>query len=379
MRFNEISKQLVLTEMQLRTAPIKKGSLISSDTLIVAHRDSIWVIDDQEWKNNKKQITAEISQSIGLDDEDAEKLQKTAIWGRSALEDLLNDNKNVLVFSMVGDSLTHQRNTFGQSPQTSPLFKKVAKFLLNNFDLTTEQMRIFAPGVSQRGFTKDKVDSADVKGSLPTVGYHGTNIDRVVSIIKKGIMPQASGNYGDVHTPGYVFFAADDSSLTQKYASHAAGGIWDPKSIPVTVHFKIPDQNLIKPDVDIAHDIYDKDAAKINPDYANLNFPKKEKSFRSTKGVKRPEKMWQHAEVFGYKGRIPPTHIVGFSVPQKIGGPSISVEQMIENIKAWNILKEKYSAKDILQTSEVSWQGKSAAEIVDAETKELSKPKNELD
>jgi hypothetical protein len=328
----------------------------------MAYNDSIWVVTPADWKENKNSIVDDIKNTMGLEDDRV----KDPKWYYSPemLVDIASENKNAIVFYTNDDGeLLFNRDTFGQSPRSSPLVKKTAKFINDYFGIPLDDIRIFASGMRMAGLSPSK--NPEVTGELPKVGYHGTNIDSLVSIIKKGITPQETGNYGNVHTPGYVFFAADNTSLVQKYAIHTTGNIYKPTSIPVIVQFNIPDQNLIKPDVDIAHDLYGKDAGKINPDYDHLDFPEKERSSRSTKGVKRPEKMWQQAEVFGYKGRIPASQITGFSVPEQLGGANVSKEQMIENIKAWLHLKEKYNPTDIISASyKVVWAGKTADQIV---------------
>lgn len=365
---NQIVAETVLVEMKLRTSPIPDGSNIPPYTTIFAHKDSIWVATPDEWKKNAKQITGEINQSLGITDN-----PMPVAYTSEGLYDVITERniRDILVFIKYDDDLIYHRSAFKQSPQTSPLFKKVGKFLSQKFDLTTDEMSIFTMGVGQQGFTNDEVDPDSLKGALPTVGYHGTNIDALQSILKKGIMPQDSGNYGEIHTPGYIFFAADNSKILQSYAGQSAGGIWTPTSIPVTVHFKIPDQTKIRPDVDVAHDLYGGGEAKrINPDYKHLDFPDKA---RTPTKSKRPEKKWQHAEVFGYKGRIPASHIIGISMPKKYGGPNTSIEQVIENMKAWNVLKTKFDPKDIVY-SRATWAGKTAEQIIKDETAEQENP-----
>lgn len=236
----EDMSESMLNEMILRTSPIQSGSEIPPYTTIFAHKDSIWIATPNEWKENRKQITDEINQSLGITDN-----PMPVSYTGEGLYDIITERniRDILVFIKYDDDLIYHRSAFKQSPQTSPLFKKVGKFLSQKFDLTTNEMRIFTMGVGQEGFTNDKVEPDSLKGSLPTVGYHGTNIDALQSILKKGIMSQDSGNYGEIHTPGYVFFAADNSKILQSYAGQSAGGIWTPTSIPVTVHFKIPEPN----------------------------------------------------------------------------------------------------------------------------------------
>lgn len=354
----ENEKRVGLFEMRIRINPLGKTNEVPDGTVIFGVNDSIWVVTREIWKQNKEQIAADICQTIGIP---ADELNVKWMYSPEGLMDFAGDRSDVVAFEMNDERLLYRRHTYGQSPQTSPLFRKTAQFIMNTFGLTP---RPFAMGMQMDTGDDGKADPSTFRGELPREGWHGTNIDALTSILKKGITPQSAGNYGDVHTPGYVFFATDKSSLVHGYAMHSAGGAWALKTIPVIVHFKIPDQDRIKPDVDVAHNLYGKKAAQANPDYKHLPFKDKEAGQPdSTRGKKNPERMWKHGEVFGYKGRIPPSQIIGFITSKQFGGDNTSMEQMIENIKAWNMLKTKYDMKQIY-ASGVSWVGKSANDIV---------------
>lgn len=358
MKINEIitESRVSLVEMRVRLNNVSQGSELPESSVVFGYADSIWVITPSDWKQNREQIAADIRQKIGLEDSELK-----AGWSAESLMDLADVRSDVVAFGMNEGRLLYRRHTYGQSPQTSPLFRKVASFIKQTFGLDP---RPFAMGISMDTGGDRNVDPSTYRGELPREGWHGTSIDAVASMLSKGILPQKAGNYGDVHTPGYIFFAADKSSLVHKYAMHSAGGMWTMKTIPVIVHFKIPDQDRIKPDVDVANNLYGKQSGKMNPDYKHLPFTDKEEGQPdSTRGKKNPERMWKHGELFGYKGRIPPSQIVGFITYKQFGGDNVSVEQMIENVKAWNYLKTKYSIKDIFK-SEVSWVGKNATQIV---------------
>lgn len=361
MKINEIlteSNRTHLLEMRVRLNNVPQGGKLPEGSVVFGYGDSIWVIAPTSWKENKEGIAADIRQKMGLADDE---LKVRWMYSPEGLMDFAGDRSDVVAFEMNDDRLLYRRHTYGQSPQTSPLFRKVATYIKNTFGLAP---RPFSMGISMDRGSSKEVDPSTFRGTLPKEGWHGTNIDALASIMKKGIVPQAGGNYGDVHTPGYVFFAADKSSLVDNYAMHSAGGVWTLKTFPVIVHFKIPDQDRIKPDVDVANNLYGKKAAQVNPDYKHLPFTDKEEGQPNpTKGKKNPERMWKHGEVFGYKGRIPPSHIVGFTSYKSLGGENISVEQMIENIKAWNFLKTKFEPKQVIGAN-VSWVGKSAKQIV---------------
>ena len=369
MKIHELLDESVLVEMRTRFNTLPSNSEIPGGTVIFAYRDSIWVVTPSDWKDNKNRIVDDIKTTMDLPDGSV----KDPKWyyNPEMLIDIAKDNKNAIVFFTNDEGeLLFNRNTFAQSP-SSPLVRKTMKFMNRYFGISDDDIQFFASGVNVSGLSPSETPRKTT--GLPKTGYHGTNLDSMLSIIKKGIAPQESGNFGKVHTPGYIFFAADNTPLVQKYAMHTTGNAYNPTSFPVIVHFNIPDQNMIRPDVDIAHDIYGKDAAKVNPDYQHLDFPEKEQSFRSTKGVKRPEKMWQHAEVFGYKGRIPASQIVGFSTPEPLGGANTSKQQMIENLRAWRYLKQKFNPADVVKATykSVSWKNRSAEDIVKQITAEL--------
>lgn len=354
MKINEIlteSNRTHLLEMRVRLNDLPQGADLPNGSVVFGYGDSIWVVAPTSWKEKKEEIAADIRQKMGLADDE---LKVKWSYSPEGLMDFADKRSDVVAFEMNDERLLYRRHTYGQSPQTSPLFRKVATYIKNTFGVPIHP---FSMGMRMDTGVERNVDPSTFRGALPKEGWHGTNIDALTSIMKKGIVPQAGGNYGDVHTPGYVFFAADRSSLVDRYAMHSAGGVWTLKTIPIIVHFKIPDQDRIKPDVDVANNLYGKKAVQVNPDYKHLPFTDKEE------GRQNSERMWKHGEVFGYKGRIPPSHIVGFASYKSLGGENISVEQMIENIKAWNFLKTKYEPKQVIGAN-VSWVGKSAKQIV---------------
>jgi len=365
MKINEIitESRVGLFEMRVRLNRVSQGSELPEGSVVFGYADSIWVVTRTDWKENKEQIVADIRQKMGLDESELK-----AGWSLEVLMDLGDTRSDVVAFSMDEGRLLYRRHTYGQSPQTSPLFKKVASYIKQAFGINP---RPFSMGVQMDTGSRQDADPSTFRGELPREGWHGTNIDAVASMLSKGIVPQKAGNYGDVHTPGYVFFAADKSSLVHRYAMHSSGGLWTMNSIPIIVHFKVPDQNRIKPDVDVAHNLYGKQAAQANPDYKHLPFKDREEGQPdSTKGKKNPERMWKHGELFGYKGRIPPSHIMSFITYKQFGGENVSIEQMVENIKAWNYLKTKYTMQEIFK-SDVNWNGKNAKQIVKEVTEAL--------
>ena len=366
----ENEKRIGLFEMRVRLNDIPPGSELPDGSVVFGYNDSIWVVAPTDWSKNKQQIVDDISQKMQLDNPEDLK----AGWSVGLLMDFADTRSDVVAFSYDGGRLRYRRHPFGQSPQTSPLFKKVSVFIKQQFGLSP---RTFSVGAQFDTGSDREENTKSYRGALPREGYHGTNLDALASILKSGITPQSAGNYGEVHTPGYIFFAADDSGITHRYAMHSAGGMWTATTFPVLIHFKIPDQDLIKPDVDTAHNLYGKDAAKLNPDYEHLPFKDKEAGeTNSTKGQKNPERMWKHGEMFGYKGRIPASYIVSFTTVAMLGGANTSKEQMVENIRAWNYLKSKYKLQQMYETK-VSWVGKSAEQIIKEVTAALENTNKE--
>jgi len=244
---------------------------------VIAFKDSIWIVDEDDMEN------PEVARKI------ADRIGEMEIGD---LYDLVERRPDAIIARLDMDNNLMQMmgNETAQHPTTSKLIKKIVK------QLDLDQV------VTDSG---QSIWKYEIKGKLPTEGFHGTTMKAMSSIMRKGLMAQSQGNWNEIHTEGVVFFTPNPA-----YAMyHAELNADKTGDIPVVVEFKIPDGNKIVPDYDIASLLYHSQSDEvINTVYQNTNFPSSDYyGVRDKVKVhqKRPENLYKDFGIFGYEGRIP--------------------------------------------------------------------------
>lgn len=287
MRFKEILEASMLAEMIVR---FRSGY----PDFIIAFKDSIWVIDEGG-RDEFDEILPEITKVTG------KIFPHESGYGPRDIQDYRQD---ILVARYDDDrsSMEIETRGTGLNPATSILVQKVVK-----------QLGIQKVITDVDGMTNE-VPRYEIRGKLPEYGYHGTSWFRLRQILKLGIVPQDSGNWGQIHTENTVFFAVDDK-VPRFHASRTARNDND---VPVVIKFRIPDQNRLIADYDVAYEFYGKSDPHLPSKYKNSGMGDLPMSSSSnfhnpmTAYHKRPQNLWKNSGIFGYEGRIPPSAFVGF-------------------------------------------------------------------
>jgi len=272
----------VISEMKViqvgRKAPERGWSFI-------AYRDKIWLVDPDEWKPADG---ADLYQALvkNLGDEDVPnpmEADEFYDWSRS-LDDSIID---IFVGEFDPETSTITASQMdAPSFRSSPLAKKVIKQLgATTIDYDGED--VF-----------DRGQYIDTRDKLPDVMYHGTSTHSLQRILKQGLRPGNPTNWTGDNYYGvfkeHVFLT--DSPIHARW--HAADTARKKGGEAVVLAVKIPDKNKLTPD-------WDADSFSSSKE-KTFDKVHKSTSSRSTVGSWKTSKAFGR---FGYKGRIPASHI----------------------------------------------------------------------
>lgn len=334
MRYSEIISEQYISEMRVRHKS-ERG-----DTLI-AFKDSIWIANEYEFEYNKDGIWDDVLSVIG---------------GNNDFDYVKDERPDVLVglYNDIDNTLDIHYTEMSQNVRTSKLIQKVVK------QLGIENISQVDPS----GFTTD-FKSSSAKGKLPEYGYHGTSLARLRQILKTGIAAQNMGNWGNIHTKGAIFFAADDK-IPEFHANRTANKDSD---IPVIIKFRIPDESKIFADYDVSSKLYGSWSEHLPKEYKNSSTMPARDSEISSKH-KRPQNLWKDMGIFGYKGRIPPKFFEEFyttsSAPEEYADDDrymqLSREEMNDYMKAYVYVADNFG--DVQEYVNDNWMHYTSDEII---------------
>lgn len=279
-----------------------------NNQILIAFKSWIWIISEEElFDEDNTQVAKDIKSKTGVNI-----LEYGDIYD---LEIELPESRPDLLVGRITDDQLHINNTISiaQNPITSSLIKKVAQQL----DLNT----VYSSGTDYEGEEDDwEIFRDNLLGKIPDRLWHGSNTKWARNILSKGIMPTEFSNWTglgpnkneQIKTPGVIFLAAD-----KRYATfHAKRSAANSRSLPVLFLVKIPDPNKIEFDYDVAHDVY----SKGHPDLKGTSYQYllKDKEFAGTVDQIRKRQQGTNLNtqigIFGYKGRIPATHIINVGI-----------------------------------------------------------------
>jgi len=256
----------------------------SDGNYIIAWREGIWRISDEEDQETYKKI----SKALGSDEE-IDNLDDII----SYIEDKRPD---VFIGTISGkDELRpYTTNGFTYGPD-SPLVRKIMKML--NLSLYIDEN----DENSDVTFVDKKIPR------YPEFAYHGTSVKAALKIIKFGLRP-------DTDIENWEFKFNDRVFLTTRKSDaifHANNAADKQQSLPILFRFKIPDPNLISLDYDVAVAFGD---LEKEPEYEKIRnrFPNANYEVEMGKSVRKnsPKTDFTRAVgTFSYKGRIPASFI----------------------------------------------------------------------
>lgn len=284
-----------------------------TDSTVLAWRGYYWLLPSYRDMNSVPEgVLHTIARTIGIDDfeegDDGDQFIDIVSEITEYRPDIIYGtiHNNELYFRPMGSG--------GQSPITSTMLKK----LVQELDLR---------GVNIDGMTYHGDESeiythpSEMKGRIPETLFHGTTSQYMHSIARSGLRPGASpSNWKEqgIEHDNLIFGAVTLDTATF-HANKTAGVPYDPGDgrfmdpddpFPVIIEFKIPDPNLVVPDYDVASDVVghtnqaDQLGYSAMPNYGRFSHADEIAKYN-------PEgRLWKSASVFGYKGRVPASHIV---------------------------------------------------------------------
>jgi hypothetical protein len=151
--------------------------------------------------------------------------------------------------------------------------------------------------------------------------FHGTNSKYIMGILSKGLIPTKHTNFDKIFHKDKIFF----TSKKNYSAFHALNSANKNDAIPIIVKFKVPDETKIVLDFDVAIQLYGIDhplTQKLGYDLifqdalgGRKYYGKYDKSdMEEWKKLADKASLNSRTGIFGYTGRIPPTHITGLYV-----------------------------------------------------------------
>lgn len=301
--------EVALMELRGYTSP----GVDTSNATVIAWRGYYWLLPSWQHMNSvPEEVLYNIARTIGMDEyeegDDGEQFMNIITDVTESRPDIIfgTIQNNELYFRPMGAG--------GQSPITSTMLKKLVQELglsgVNTDDMTYH-------GDENEVYTVPR----EMKGKLPETLFHGTTSEYMHGIVRTGLRPGVSPSnwkqQGIEHND--LIFGAVTLDTATFHANKTAGvpldpydgGILEPDDpFPVIIEFKIPDPNLVVPDYDVASEVIGQTNQTDQLGYtAKPNYARFTNADEITKH--NPEgRLWKSARVFGYKGRIPPSHIV---------------------------------------------------------------------
>jgi len=157
-------------------------------------------------------------------------------------------------------------------------------------------------------------------GDLPDTLFHGTHSGHLIQIAKTGLRAgQAESNWKDagISHPNLIFGSVEINDTV--FHANKTSGMGDTgetyyesdpdTEFPVIIEFKLPDKNLIVPDYDVAALFLGRTEQTDSLGYGNSGSYYSQHSSEISDNNPE-ERAWKSTGIYGYKGRIPPSHII---------------------------------------------------------------------
>ena len=253
---------------------------------IIVYKENIWLFDtlsNEDVQNIVSKLPVDSEEFVDAEYDDIEAFAYD-------LQEVEN-SQNILVGRIDNDTLVLLRSAmdFHHSPESSHIIKKVVNQLgLENVVTSDEQ-------------SNEKIThKSDVKGELPKYAYHGTSIEGLQGILKRGLRPNPEKtNFENIEHEDHVFL----TTSVDKAIFHAVTANENMKNLdssytqPIIIKFEVPDLNQMVPDFDI-------DKTGDGETYQNID----SKNVTKSDDIK-PERFSKDTGIYGYRGNIPSSFI----------------------------------------------------------------------
>lgn len=302
-RFNEF----ILNELY-----VHKNSDELNDKKFLLYKENLWIFDEDEWIDLYEDINKALGKDILTDDYDDSMTTIREEYFYILIGYISND---VIYLEGSGD--------FRESEHSPDLFKLKKELNLPiriNYD---DHGSIYQNTLNVNVF-KEKLENRKF--------YHGTSLNFLRSILKTGLKPNEDvTNYEFVNHRDKIFFTLNK----EKALFHAINAARYNKSFPIIIEFKVPDVSKLVIDYDLAVQIYGSKSDIVK----NLDYDRFTKIKSDNKGYLKD--ITNKIGVFGYKGRIPVSHITDIHIDlhvyndyQDIFNPEYG--EYDEQTEAWN-------------------------------------------
>jgi len=299
MRYNEF-----LTEIRV----VYKPKEFDGSYFLIAHRGKIWLFDES--KPFPKETVSDMEKLFDyiLSYEDSD--TPVEDFRHSGIE--LEQRPDLVVGQLDLEDKSLVVNGFGtvQTPYSSRMIKDI----VNYFKL--DHVRVTSLDPTDERENEITVTPEEMKGGISDKLWHGTQLDRALGIIKTGIRPNQAGNWA-FKVKNLIFL----TSIPQNAIFHAINSSSEDNP-PVVVLVKVPDKDQIVWDFDTAVRIY----GALDPESKKLGYTDVagEISYLSPdleiiKNLNKGTDLNTPMGIFGYRGRIPASHIISIGAALQKG------------------------------------------------------------
>lgn len=228
-----------------------------------------------------------------------------------------------------GELSIYDTGVYQLDPKSSVLVKKVAKHL-NITDVWQ---------TNQSTGNETHHHNREMTGKVAKTVYHGTSSDFLPGIMKFGLTPNKPTNYPGIQHKGLVFFTSDYDNA----AYHAWHTSDRTPGDPAILQIKIPDMAKLEPDYDI-------DGNSSRTHYNDIGWG----TYQSTNMSQNSTQLSREFGIYGYKGRIPASHIESVAVLLNASDygydwdtpPSEYTPLSMEELKTYLYTKENFGYGD---------------------------------
>lgn len=314
--YNKINELFIHKNKRIKTLDNK---------FFILYKKDLWIFDENEWI--KKKIYNVLNKAYGKIIA-SDSLEDTLIEIQESFYDILCGYiKNKTIFLKISGDFRH-------SEHSDDLFK-LEKELKMPIKLN------YHTGIHLE--VEEELDINTEKKKLQNrTFYHGTCLKFLNKILKIGITPTKHSNYNIINHIDKIFFTLN----LEKANLHAFNSSKKNNSFPIIISFNVPDINKLIPDFDLAIDAYGSNSEVSK----TSNYHKFNNTTNSKMNYNKD--ITKKIGIFGYKGRIPPSHINDIWIDLHTYSQYIEVFLSDENIEYDNDIWSDFN--NVKNWSEIS-------------------------
>ncbi len=270
---------------------MKVDGKLQSDTLLIAFYDTIFLFKENQLEIYKEKIL----EKIKLLFPDYNETKFLLVKNMRELTNVINDTlEDIIIGYIDSDKKLHFLNTLPRDYRVNSLPKKVVDTLkrkeyINTFDFIKE------PNTVPR------------KQNETIMVYHGTNSDRVLSIINKGLLRGKESDWKDldgiINDRLFLTIDIEQALFHANKSSKLDKNINRFDSLPVILKIVLPDKTKLEPDYDVERMTGEDEIYGIKDKRTVIN--------------NDSIKLSKELGIYSYKGNIYPNHIVGVLIPSE--------------------------------------------------------------